>query len=134
MEGNNDIHKRETNRRRALWRLAALAPGDTAAFELIQLLDKVNQAELDDDSLGTRILGVEEVLLQVPVEPHPSTLSIVKIEDIPQPWRSRFLAASIGSTRVAEGFYAHDWHSFLRKWQAEMRHVAEHRTARCERG
>lgn len=129
MEGNNDIHKRETHRRRALWRLAALAPGDTAAFELIQLLDEVDQAELDDDSLGTMILGVEEVLVQVQVqvEPHPSTISIVKVEEIPQPWRSRFLAASIGSTRVTEGFYAHDWHSFLRKWQAEMRHVAEHR-------
>jgi hypothetical protein len=130
VEENNDIHKREIHRRRVLWRLTALAPGDTAAFELIQVLDEVDQAELDDDSLGTKILGVEEVLVQVPMEPHPSTISIVKVEDIPQPWRSRFLAASIGSTRVAEGFYAHDWHSFLNKWQVEMRLLAEHRTAR----
>lgn len=130
MEGNNDIHKRETHRRRALWRLAALAPDDTAAFELIQVLDDIHQAELDDDSLGTDILGGEEILVQVPVEPHPSTISIVRVENIPRPWRSRFLAASIGSTRAAEGFYAHDWHSFLKKWQAEMRHVVEHRTAR----
>jgi len=76
---------------------------------------------------------VGEVLVQVPVEPNASTIGIVRVEHIPEPWRSRFLAASIGSTRVVEGFYAHDWHSFLRKWQAEMCHVAEHRTARCER-
>ena len=124
-----DIRLRETQRRRALWRLAALAPGDTAAFELIQVLDEVDQAELDDDSLVTKILGVDEVLVQVPVEPHPSTISIVKVEDIPQPWRSRFLAASIGSTRVTEGVYAHDWHKFLRRWQAEMAHLERHRAA-----
>lgn len=124
-----DIQLRENQRRRALWRLAALAPGDTVAFELIQVIDEVDQAGLYDDSLATKILGVEEVLVQVAVEPHPSTMSIVRVEDIPQPWRARFLAASIGSTRVAEGFYADDWHSFLRKWKIEMRHVAEHRIA-----
>lgn len=134
MEGNNDINKRETQRRRALWRLAGLQPSDDAARELVQVLDEIDQAELDDDSLGTKILSVEEVLVRVPVEPHASTLNVVRVEAIPQPWRARFMAASIGSTRVSEGFYAHDWHSFLRKWQAEMRHVAEHRTARCERG
>jgi hypothetical protein len=125
-----DIQLRENQRRRALWRLAALAPGDTVAFELIQVIDEIDQAELDDDSLATKILGVEDVLIQVAVEPHPSTMSIVRVEDISQPWRARFLAASIASTRVAEGFYADDWHSFLRKWETEMRHVAEHRTAR----
>lgn len=134
MEENNDIQNRETKRRRALWRLTGLQPGDDAARELVQVLNEIDQAELDDDSLGTRILGVEEVRVQVPVEPHGSTLNIVRVEAIPQPWRARFMAASIGSTRVSEGFYAHDWHSFLRKWPAEMRQVAEHRTARCERG
>lgn len=52
MEANNDIHQRETERRRALWRLAGLAPGDSAALELIQALDEINQAELDDASLS----------------------------------------------------------------------------------
>lgn len=130
MEGNNDVHKRETQRRRALWRLAGLQPGDDAARELIKLLDEIDQAEIDDAALVMRIPDVEEVRVQVPVELHASTFDIVRAESIPQPWRSRFLAASIGSTRSTEGFYAHDWNSFLRKWKAEMRHLAEHRTAR----
>lgn len=131
MEGNNDIHKRETQRRRVLWRLAGLQPGDHDALELLQALDEIDQAEHGDACLLTKILDVEEVLVQVPVEPHASTIDIVRAEDIPQPWRSRFLAASIGSTKVTEGFYAHDWHSFVRKWKAEMRHLAEHRSARA---
>lgn len=125
---------RETKRRRALWRLAGLQPGDDASRELVQGLEEIDHAEIDDAALVMRISDMEEVRVQVPVEPHASTLNIVRVEAIPQPWRSRFLAASIGSTRVAESFYAHDWHSFLRRWEAEMRHVAEHRTARCERG
>jgi hypothetical protein len=129
MEGNNDIHKRETQRRRALWRLAGLQPGDDAARELVQFLDEIDQAEIDDAALVMRIPDVEEVLVQVPVEPHASTIDIVRAEDIPQPWRSRFLAASIGSTRVAEGFYAHDWHKFVRGWRAEMMHLDQHRVA-----
>lgn len=113
--------------------LAGLRPGDDAARELVQTLDEIDQAETDDATLVVRIPEVGEVLVQVLVEPNASTIGIVRVEHIPEPWRSRFLAASIGSTRVVEGFYAHDWHSFLRKWQAEMCHVAEHRTARCER-
>jgi hypothetical protein len=129
----NELHERETQRRRALWRLAGLKPGDSAALELIQALDEIEQAELDDASLATAILDVGEVLAQVPFEPHASTLSIVRVEAIPQPWRARFLAASIGSTRVAEGFYAHDWHSFIRRWKVELHHVVEHRIALDER-
>jgi hypothetical protein len=129
VEGNNDVHKRETQRRRALWRLAGLQPGDSAARDLIQLLDDIEQAELGDASLMMRIPDAEEVLVQVPIESNASTLSIVRVEDIPQPWHSRLVAASIGSTRVAEGFYAHDWHSFLRRWKTEMQHVADHRIA-----
>jgi hypothetical protein len=129
VEGNNDIQNRETKRRRALWRLAGLTPGDPAGLELIQVLDEIDQAELNDTPLITKILNEQEVMASVRVEPHASTLSIVRIQTIPEPWRARFLAASIGSTRVAEGFYAHDWHSFLRGWQLEMAHLERHKMA-----
>jgi len=129
VDNNSDIHKRETQRRRALWRLAGHVPGYSAARELVEELDAIDQEELGDPSLETAILDVGEVLVQVPVETHASTISIVRLENIPQPWRSRFLAASIGSTRVAEGFYAHDWHKFVRGWRAEMMHLDQHRVA-----
>lgn len=132
IEGESDIYKRETRRRRALWRLAGLSPGDPAASELIQVLDETDQSELDDVCLATPISDVEEVLIQVPDEAHASTLRIVRVENIPQPWRARFLAASIGSTRVTEGFYLHDWHKFLKKWQAEMRLLAVHRIVQAK--
>ncbi|MBA1245716.1 hypothetical protein [Pseudomonas japonica] len=129
MDRNTDIHTRETQRRRVLWRLAGLQPGDPAALELILALDEIDRAEADDASLVTKILDAEELLVQVLAEDHACGFTIVRHQNIPQPWRSRFLAASIGSTRVVEGFYAHDWHSFLRRWQAEMIHLDSHRSA-----
>lgn len=124
MGTSNEIQKRETHRRRALWRLASLVPGDHAALDIIQTLNEIEQAELNDASLVKNTLNVAEVLNQVQAEDYAQGISIVRVENIPQPWRARFLAASIGSTRLAEGFYAHDWHSFLNKWQAEMTHLS----------
>lgn len=129
MDRNTDIHTRETRRRRTLWRLAGLLPGDPAALELILALDEIDLAEINDASSVTKLLDVEELRVQVLAEDHACGFSIVRAQNIPQPWRSRFLAASIGATRVAEGFYAHDWHSFLRRWQAEMIHLDRHRSA-----
>lgn len=76
MKGNNDIHKREIGRRRALWRLAGLRPGDDAARELVQTLDEIDQAETDDATLVMRIPDVGEVLVQVPVEPDASAVTL----------------------------------------------------------
>jgi hypothetical protein len=56
MEGNSDIHKRETQRRRALWRLAGHVPGYSAARELVEELDAIDQEELGDPSLERRFL------------------------------------------------------------------------------
>jgi len=58
------------------------------------------------------------------------TESIVREASIPQPWRERFLQASVGSTRLVDGLYAHDWEKFLSEWQAEMKRVDVHRAAR----
>lgn len=96
---------------------------------LIQTLNEIEQAELNDGSLVKNTTNVAEVLNQVQAEDYAQGISIVRVENIPQPWRARFLAASIGSTRLAEGFYAHDWHSFLKKWQTEMTHLERHRVA-----
>lgn len=44
----------------------------------------------------------------------------------------RFLLASVGSTRVLEGIYAHDLDSFIIAWQRETRQLENHRTARAK--
>ena len=129
MGTSNEIQKRETNRRRALWRLARLAPGNHAALDIIQTLNEIEQAELNDASLVKNTANVAEVLNQVQAEDYAQGISIVRVENIPQPWRARFVAASIGSTRLEAGFYELDWLSFLKKWQAEMTHLERHRVA-----
>jgi hypothetical protein len=62
---------------------------------------------------------------------HNSGVDIIWERDIPQPWRERFLQASIGSTRVSDGPYVADWDNFLTEWEREMRHLQTHRLAQA---
>lgn len=133
MASDNPLHLRETRRRRALWTLAHLEPGDPRALCVLRVLDEFDQQE--HAWLGSgRIATVDEITNQVASEPHPIGTPIVREEAIPEPWRERFLCASYGSTRVAEGAYLHDWLKFLSKWQQEMTHLQRHRAARDRKG
>nr|WP_250212088.1 hypothetical protein [Pseudomonas fluorescens] len=125
-----ELRHRETERRKALWTLANILPGDLKALDTLDVLDDIEQRERLASATMEQPLGVEEVLRFVPTEPHPIGCRIVLESSIPQPWRERFLRASLGSTRVTEGPYAHDWEKFLVEWQDEMRHVERHRAAR----
>lgn len=130
MISDAELRHRETERRKALWTLADILPGDVRALDALDVLDDIEQRERFDIPSVEQPLGVEEVLRFVPTEPHPIGCSIVRESSIPQPWRERFLRASVGSTRVPEGPYAHDWDKFLVEWQNEMRHLEKHRAAR----
>lgn len=133
MASDDSLHFLENRRRRALWTLAHLVPGDPRALCVLRVLDEIDQQE--QPSLGPlRILSVEEISNQVTAEPHPIGTSIVRDDAIPEPWRERFLCASYGSTRVAEGAYLHDWLKFLSKWQQEMTHLERHRASRDRKG
>lgn len=129
MASDDLLYSRETRRRRTLWTLAHLAPGDPRALCVLRVLDEIDLQE--QAWLGSgRIATVDEVTNQVASEPHPIGTSIVRDDAIPEPWRERFVCASLGSTRVAEGAYLHDWLKFLSKWQQEMTHLGRHRAAR----
>lgn len=67
-------------------------------------------------------------------ERRPIGTYIVRDDAIPEPWRERFMCASYGSTRVAEGAYLHDWLKFIAKWKQEMEHLECHRAARDRKG
>lgn len=123
------LRLRETARRRTLWALDSIRPGDPKALPLLDILREIEQSEQADFPLSSSLLSTQLVLALVPTEPHPIGFDIVHESDIPQPWRERFIRASIGSTRVDEGFYAHDWQSFLTDWRSEMEHVEKHRAA-----
>lgn len=129
MANDDSLYLRESRRRRTLWTLAHLDPGDPRALCVLRVLDEIDQQE--HAWLGSgRIATVDEVTNQVASEPHPIGISVVRDDAIPEPWRERFLCASYGSTRVDEGAYLHDWLKFLSKWQQEMTHLGRHRAAR----
>ncbi|MGV8865073.1 MAG: hypothetical protein ACOH2T_28475 [Pseudomonas sp.] len=121
------LRTRETARRKALWTLVQLQPGDKRALDVLDVLNEVEQQERSDASFFAQAHGAEDVLSLVPTEHHSSGYRIVRDASIPQPWRERFLQASVGSTRVAEGAYEHDWQKFLKAWLSEMRHLESHR-------
>ena len=129
MASDDLLHSRETRRRRILWTLAHLDPGDPRALCVLRVLDEIDQQE--QAWLGSgRIATVDELANQLASEPHPIGISIVRDDAIPEPWRERFLCASYGSTRVDEGVYLHDWLKFIAKWKQEMIHLELHRAAR----
>jgi len=130
MSHGEELRHRELSRRKALRELASISPGDPKALDILDVLDDIEQRDRHDTSMQAMALGVEQLRGPIPTEPHPIGCRIVREECIPQPWRERFLCASVGSTRVPEGPYAHDWDRFLDEWQDEMRLLAKHRAAR----
>jgi len=125
----NELKDREGLRRKALWTLAHLTPGDPTAVDVIKVLDEVDERE---QFSGLPVPTLDEVLDAVVAESRPTGYSIVRESNIPLPWRERFLRASVGSTRVADGPYDHDWKTFLQEWEAEVRHLAQHRAAMAQ--
>ena len=127
MTSDEELQRRETARRKAFWTLASIAPGDPSAISILESLDDIELKEKQDSSTMAQALTEDELLSSVPAEPHPIGICIVREASIPQPWRERFLQASIGSTRVSEGLFAHDWSKFLVEWKRDIRHLEMHR-------
>lgn len=125
------LRERERTRRRVLWALASLRPGDPTASELLTILNDLDDQERNDIPLSDKPLELIEVRNSVSVMRHNSGIDIILEQTIPQPWRERFLQASIGSTRVTDGPYATDWDKFLTEWEREMQHLQTHRIAQA---
>lgn len=115
MASNDDLHLRETARRKALWALADLAPGDPRATDALVILDGIEGKE-------QRI-----PFPSVPSTERPDGTLVVRDMDIPQPWRERFHCASRGSTRFIDGAYYRDWEKFVCEWEKEMAYIHSHR-------
>ena len=129
----DDLRSRESVRRKAIWTLSHLIPGDPKAAAIVDVLDDIEGQERVDLNHSHPGLDIDAVRKAVLIERHSSGISIVREEGIPRPWRERFLQASIGSTRLVDGPYAHDWDKFLTQWQAEIRHLDAHMFARRAR-
>ncbi|WP_041931535.1 hypothetical protein [Pseudomonas poae] len=127
----DELRKLESTRRRVLWELASLSPGDPKASRLLIILDDLDHQERHSASSTDKPLELNVVRDAVPIKRHHSGIDIVVELDIPQPWRERFLQASIGSTRLPEGLYGRDWRKFLDEWEGEMEHFLKHKAARA---
>jgi hypothetical protein len=127
------LRERERTRRRALWALASLHPGDSNASDLLTILDGLDYQERNDTPCSDKPLELIEARNSVSVTRHNSGIDIILERTIPQPWRERFLQASIGSTRVTDGPYAIDWEKFLSEWERELQHLQNHRAGQVSR-
>lgn len=128
---HDELRQLEGARRRTLWALASLHPGDSNAPDLLVMLDDLDDQERNDTPCSDTPLELIEVRNSVSMMRHNSGIDIILEQTIPQPWRERFLQASIGSTRVPDGPYATDWDKFVNEWEREMQHVQNHRLARA---
>ena len=129
----DDLRTRESVRRKALWTLSHLVPGDPQAAAILNVLDDIEDLERVDLNQSHPHPDIDAVRKAVLIERHSSGINIVDEASIPQPWRERFLQASIGSTRLIDAPYARDWEKFLAQWQVEMQHLAAHKTTRRAR-
>jgi hypothetical protein len=126
----NLLSEREGTKRRVLWALASLHPGDSNASDLLAILDGIDDQERNDTPSSDKPLDLIQVRNSASVMRHNSGINIILEQTIPQPWRERFYQASVGSTRLVDGPYASGWDKFLASWEAEMRHLEQHRAAR----
>lgn len=129
----NKLESREKARRRALWQLQGLKPGDPAAKEWLLVLGEVEFLDQAEPIGNGHQLTIEQLRKQVPVV-ELRGFSLVRDDDIPQPWRERFGQASTGSTRLKEGSYSRDWLRFLSLWGQEMAHLQQHRNGHSSPG
>lgn len=117
----------EIARRRALWALADLQPGDARAEKVLAELDEVDLAL--QGVMGGDQLSAQGLVDLIATRLHNGVQLVVE-DSIPEPWLQRFQAASVGSTRLAEGPYLRDFEKFVAVWHQELEHLSAHRSKR----
>ncbi|MGU2007885.1 hypothetical protein ACSEQB_00475 [Pseudomonas aeruginosa] len=127
MTNDHRLRSLEIARRRALWALADLQPGDARAEKVLAELDEVDQGLQGVE--GGDQLSAQELVDVVTTKLHNGVQLVVE-NSIPEPWLQRFHAASVGSTRLAEGPYLRDFEKFVVVWHREIEHLSAHRSKR----
>lgn len=128
---DDELRELEAKRRKALWMLSSISPGESKAFDALSILDDLDLQERKYSPNADKALDLNQLRDCVTLQHHNSGIDIILEQTIPQPWRERFLQASIGSTRVPDGPYATNWDKFLTEWEREMQHLQNHRVAQA---
>lgn len=148
LELQRNLDYREDLRRKAIWCLQAsireyqetinarnalgmnihgLAPVEVLKTCLAALA-AIDQCDRDFPIGPAASWGADQ-LDTVPISSvHDGRFSIVRDEDLPEPWLTRFGAASVLSGRLKEGAYARDWVRFLRLWKEEQAYIEHLKT------
>ncbi|TWS02201.1 hypothetical protein [Pseudomonas mandelii] len=129
---DDELRELEAKRRKALWMLSSISPGESKAFDALSILDDLELQERKNSPHTVKAFELNQLRDCVTVQHHHSGIDIILEQTIPQPWRERFNQASIGSTRLLDGPYASDWYKFLACWQSEMQNLKAHRAACSE--
>lgn len=87
---DQNLREREKIRRKALWTLSDLLPGDPKAIPVVSMLDEIARQD-EADRLLRDVAKLEDLRDLVVIEPRSSGLQIVREGSIPEPWRERFL-------------------------------------------
>lgn len=125
---DQNLREREKIRRKALWALSDLLPGDPKATPFVSMLDEIARQD-EADRLLKDVAKLEDLRDIVVIEPRSSGLQIVREGSIPEPWRERFLQASIGSNRVEAGPFLNDFEIFINLWTQENQRQEAYRSA-----
>jgi hypothetical protein len=100
---HDELRKLEKARRKTLWALTSLHPGDPEASESLTVLDHLDDLQQNDAPSTDTPIGLKEVRDSVPVQHHRCGIDIVLEHDIPQPWRERFLQVKRGHLGLVLG-------------------------------
>ncbi|EGH22100.1 hypothetical protein PSYMO_11545 [Pseudomonas amygdali pv. mori str. 301020] len=113
----------ERARRAAIDKLKGISLGDADAIQPLKTLSDPEQQTEQMCLSSIDLISVSAVI----VRGH----RIITDESIPEPWRTRFSIASLGSTRLPEGSYERDWIKFNTLWRQEIIMVRAHRQAQA---
>ena len=121
-----NLTARERMRRRALW---AMGNRELRAQALADL-DRIERLDGELPIGEAADWTLEELATRVPISRRDDPLlEVVTPADIPEPWRSRMAAASIGVTMASAfpGYYITDWREFLKLWCIEHEQLRAYR-------
>ena len=83
---DDDLRELGAKRRKALWMLANISPGDSKAFDVLSILDDLELQERKDSPHTDKALELKKIRACVTMQHHHSGIDIILERTIPQPW------------------------------------------------
>lgn len=126
INATTNLSHREKRRREALSNIGCWLIDVSLRDAALRELQEIQELDRTSPLGGAAAMSLDELRESVPIHTDArNSYPYVLEEEIPEPWRERFLIVSVGSTRSGRGWYAHDWQEFLFLWQKEHLYLAD---------